>query len=71
LRSASVASACRKSVPIRLRVQHRQAGAGTDGVAFVERHFSHAPGLAKGQLHLADVDVAVEAQGVSLIMVAQ
>jgi hypothetical protein len=63
---------CRhKGVPIRLRVERGQARAGADGITLIESHLHHAPGLAEGQLHLADVYVAVEAQRIFLVTVAR
>jgi hypothetical protein len=71
LRHLHLGLCCRKGVPIRLRVERGQARAGADGIALIESHLHHAPGLAEGQLHLADVDVAVEAQCILLSMVAR
>jgi hypothetical protein len=71
LRHLHLGLRCRKGVPIRLRVERGQARAGADGIALIESHLHHAPGLTEGQLHLADVDVAVEAQCILLSMVAR
>lgn len=71
LRHLHLGLRCRKGLPIGLRIERRQARAGADGIALIESHLHHAPGLTEGQLHLADVDVAVEAQCILLSMVAR
>ena len=71
LRHLHLGLRCRKCFPIGLRVKRRQARARADGIALIESHLHHAPGLTEGQLHLADVDVAVEAQRTFRVMVAQ
>src|SRR3546814_11278752 len=37
-----------------------------DMIAFIEQHLRDAAGLAEGQLHLPDVDIAVQIEGVAV-----
>src|SRR5690606_2389873 len=48
---------------VRPGIEPCHPGPGGDRVTFLESHFRHPPRLAECQLHLADVDVAVEHQG--------
>src|SRR3546814_15380826 len=50
----------------RLRVESRHMCARLDMIAFIEQHLRDAAGLAEGQLHLPDVDIAVQIEGVAL-----
>src|SRR3546814_7120328 len=50
----------------RLRVESRHMCARLDMIAFIEQHLRDAAGLAEGQLHLPDVDIAVQIEGVAV-----
>ena len=58
--------------PLRAVILERgQARAGGDDITLIESHLRDAPGLAESQLNLADVDVAIEAQCILVVMAAR